>query len=90
VLPSEHEPWGLVVNEALGFGLYVITSDLVGCANDLITQNTGQTYPSNEISRLSDAMASCVLHLLRVPQGPKTDTAVLMNNSLNVLNHASR
>src|SRR5207244_3025893 len=36
VLPSEFEPWGLVVNEALNFGLAVIASDRVGAAPDLV------------------------------------------------------
>ncbi|MBG1260298.1 glycosyltransferase family 4 protein [Nostoc commune] len=37
ILPSQNgETWGLVVNEALQFGLRVIVSDQVGCAKDLI------------------------------------------------------
>lgn len=37
VLPSgEGETWGLVVNEAMCFGLPAIVSDMVGCGEDLI------------------------------------------------------
>lgn len=36
VLPSAEEPWGLVVNEAMNFGLPIIVSDQVGCARDLV------------------------------------------------------
>lgn len=37
VLPSKlHETWGLVVNEAMNFGLPVVVSDKVGCASDLV------------------------------------------------------
>ena len=37
VLPSGwDETWGLVVNEALNFGLPVVVSDKVGCAEDLV------------------------------------------------------
>jgi glycosyltransferase involved in cell wall biosynthesis len=37
VLPSKlHETWGLVVNEAMNFGLPVIVSDKVGCGEDLV------------------------------------------------------
>ncbi len=38
VLPSLHEPWGLVVNEAMTLGLPVIVSSKVGCRQDLIKQ----------------------------------------------------
>lgn len=36
VLPSDFEPWGLVVNEALSSGLPVIANKNVGAAHDLI------------------------------------------------------
>jgi glycosyltransferase involved in cell wall biosynthesis len=36
VLPSAREPWGLVVNEAMNFGLPIIASDRVGCGPDLV------------------------------------------------------
>jgi glycosyltransferase involved in cell wall biosynthesis len=37
VLPSAlHETWGLVVNEAMNFGLPIVVSDKVGCAQDLV------------------------------------------------------
>jgi len=39
VLPSLYdETWGLVVNEAMNFGLPVVLSDAVGCADDLLRQ----------------------------------------------------
>lgn len=40
VLPSESEPWGLVVNEALICGLPVLVSEPAGCVEDLV--RTGQ------------------------------------------------
>jgi glycosyltransferase involved in cell wall biosynthesis len=52
VLPSQKgagETWGLVVNEALHFGLPVIASDGVGCHPDLIPdQHTGRVFPSGD------------------------------------------
>ena len=36
VLPSRHDGWGVVVNQALGAGLPVIASDAVGAALDLV------------------------------------------------------
>jgi glycosyltransferase involved in cell wall biosynthesis len=40
-LPSDDEPWGMVVNEALLFGKPVLASDRVGAAADLIDERTG-------------------------------------------------
>lgn len=36
VLPSLSEPWGLVVNEAMAFGLPVISTDVAGVTYDLV------------------------------------------------------
>jgi len=36
VLPSENEPWGLVVNEVMCAGLPIITSKGMGCVPDLV------------------------------------------------------
>jgi glycosyltransferase involved in cell wall biosynthesis len=36
VLPSEDEPWGLIVNEAMNAGIPIIVSDQVGCGPDLV------------------------------------------------------
>jgi len=46
VLPSDYEPWGLVVNEAMNAGKPVVTSDGVGAAADLIADGVnGYTVP---------------------------------------------
>ncbi|MBT3069769.1 glycosyltransferase family 4 protein [Rhodomicrobium sp. Az07] len=36
ILPSEHEPWGAVVNEAMAAGIPVIASDQVGAALEIV------------------------------------------------------
>jgi glycosyltransferase involved in cell wall biosynthesis len=60
VLPSEHEPWGLTVNEALAAGCPALVSSDVGCAPDLIAKvdgvSTGLTYPVNDIPALAAAL----------------------------------
>lgn len=57
VLPSEFEPWGLVVNEAMASGLPVIVSDRVGCADDLVGgRDTGLVYRPSGEAALAHAM----------------------------------
>ncbi|MBF0480107.1 MAG: glycosyltransferase family 4 protein [Desulfovibrionaceae bacterium] len=58
VLPSQTgETWGLVVNEALEFGLYVLASSRVGCAPDLIVDGqTGFVFPAGDERALAEAI----------------------------------
>lgn len=62
VLPSKlHETWGLVVNEAMNFGLPVVVSDKVGCAADLVRDGqNGFVVPHESVTALSDATARLV------------------------------
>jgi glycosyltransferase involved in cell wall biosynthesis len=63
VLPSAFEPWGLVINEALNFGLRVIASDRVGAAADLVQgEDHGQVFPAGDVAALAAAMQACVAH----------------------------
>ncbi len=57
VLPSRHEPWGLVVNEAMAAGRPVITSSDVGAAADLIHDGEeGYVYPTGDVPALAAAL----------------------------------
>lgn len=57
VLPSRHEAWGLIVNEAMACGLPVIVSDEVGCATDLVQQEeNGLIVPARDVSALTEAL----------------------------------
>lgn len=59
VLPSEDEPWGLVVNEVMAAGLPVVVSDEVGAFPDLVQgQGTGIVYPCGDVAALTQAMES--------------------------------
>jgi len=56
-LPSSYnETWGLVVNEALACGLQIIASSKVGCAVDLINNETGIIFESEKIENLIEAI----------------------------------
>jgi glycosyltransferase involved in cell wall biosynthesis len=57
VLPSRHEPWGLVVNEAMNAGRAVIVSDDVGCLRDLVREGeTGAVFPAGDVAALAAAL----------------------------------
>jgi len=57
VLPSGFEPWGLVVNEAMCFGLPVIASDRVGAVPDLIHDGVnGFVFPAGNVEILVDRL----------------------------------
>ena len=59
VLPSRHEAWGLITNEAMAAGLPVIVSDDVGCAVDLVRDGeNGFVYPVGDVTALHDALAA--------------------------------
>jgi glycosyltransferase involved in cell wall biosynthesis len=57
VLPSRHEPWGLIVNEVMNAGRPVIISDDIGCQPDLVTNGVeGYVYPVRDVKALADAL----------------------------------
>jgi glycosyltransferase involved in cell wall biosynthesis len=61
VLPSASESWGLVINEAMNFGLPIITTDKVGAAYDLVKNGeNGFVYPVGDIDKLTE----CLLKIL--------------------------
>ncbi len=61
VLPSEDEPWGLIVNEAMCAGLPVVVSAEVGCVADLVENGgNGQTFEARDLGGLTDALRPIV------------------------------
>jgi glycosyltransferase involved in cell wall biosynthesis len=57
VLPSRHEPWGLIVNEVMNAGRAVVVSDDVGCQRDLVEDGVeGCVFPAGDVTALTDAL----------------------------------
>jgi glycosyltransferase involved in cell wall biosynthesis len=52
-LPSNFEPWGLVINEAMNLGCPVVVSDAVGCAPDLVGPDNGWVFPTGDVGTLA-------------------------------------
>ena len=58
VLPSEHEPWGAVVNEAMAAGTAVVASDSVGAAHELIENyKTGYMFETKNVKQLTSILS---------------------------------
>lgn len=98
VLPSEHEPWGAVVNEAMACGTVVVASQNVGAAIDMIQHGTnGYLMQCGDVEGLR-----CVLQqVLEHPNLTKLQEAALITarqfghefaiqNLLNAVNQAVR
>ena len=57
VLPSRHEPWGLIVNEVMNAGRPVVLTEEVGCQPDLITHGVeGCVFPAGDVPALTAAL----------------------------------
>lgn len=56
-LPSDFEPWALVVNEAAAAGLAIVASDVVGAAPALVHEGrNGATFPRGDAAALAEAL----------------------------------
>jgi len=61
VLPSLHDGWGVVLNQALGAGLPIISSRSVGAAADVVSPGqNGFVFPPGNVPALAAAIRSLV------------------------------
>ncbi|PAW77915.1 MAG: hypothetical protein B9S32_09480 [Verrucomicrobia bacterium Tous-C9LFEB] len=74
VIPSRHDGWGVVVNQALASGLPVLASDQVGAACDyVISGENGLLFPAGDEEALYLAMKQMATHRERIrPWGEKS------------------
>jgi glycosyltransferase involved in cell wall biosynthesis len=79
VLPSEHEPWALAVNEAMCASLPVVVSREVGCVADLVRDGVnGYTPAVGDIDGLARALQRLIENEgLRQRQGRASLTRIL-------------
>jgi glycosyltransferase involved in cell wall biosynthesis len=57
VLPSDREPWALVVQEAMAAGLTVVASDVVGAAHELVDDGvSGRIFAAGDVESLRCAL----------------------------------
>jgi glycosyltransferase involved in cell wall biosynthesis len=57
VLPSDYEPWALVINEAAAAGMAIVASSVVGAAAELVRDGVnGKLFTAGSSSELSKAI----------------------------------
>ena len=57
VLPSDYEPWALVINEAAAAGLAIISSDVAGAAAEIVRNGVnGRFFPAGDLAALREAL----------------------------------
>ena len=57
VLPSENEPWGLIVNEVMCAGVPIVVADEVGCVPDLVPDGVNGIHMRvGDLDSLVDAL----------------------------------
>lgn len=65
ILPSENEPWALVINEAMCAGLPIIASEEIGAVKDLVRSGVnGYTFTAGDTAALANHLRT----LIRNPQ----------------------
>jgi glycosyltransferase involved in cell wall biosynthesis len=68
-LPSENEPWGLIVNEAMCAGLPVIVSREVGCVRDIVHEGVnGAVFDAGD----SEGLTASIQQVVDDWSGPRT------------------
>ncbi len=60
IIPSNREPWGLAVNEAMNLARPIIASDQVGCAPDLVSSENGWVFPAGDVRALDRALTEAL------------------------------
>ncbi len=82
VLPSRHETWGLVVNEAMYFGMALLVSNEVGCVEDLVdVGRTGYVFQVGDSGALGKKLQELIASPLNLRRMQATATQVVLNYS---------
>lgn len=56
ILPTREDTWGLVINEAMAYGLPVISTDRCISASELVDETNGRVVHTNSVDELSKAI----------------------------------
>ena len=59
VLPTREDIWGLVINEAMAYGLPIITTNKCNSGLELVTKENGYIIPVNDVDALKKSINDC-------------------------------
>lgn len=78
VLPSQDEPWGLVINEAMAAGLPILASEEIGAVPDLVHHGqNGFTFPAGDVAALTSCLERLVEDTdLRLAMGKRSQEII--------------
>ncbi|WP_261291007.1 glycosyltransferase family 4 protein [Paraclostridium sordellii] len=80
ILPTREDIWGLVVNEAMEFGLPIISSDKAGAAYDLIRDN-GEIFKSEDYKGLAKSIENIILDKDKIKKYSKSSKEIIKRYS---------
>jgi glycosyltransferase involved in cell wall biosynthesis len=83
ILPSDYEPWALVIHEAVAAGMAVVASDVVGAAIDLVEEGkNGFRCPVGDVLAFSEALEKCITNIEEFKEASlKINEAWMRSNS---------
>lgn len=85
VLPSSYEPWGLAINEAMCFGLPIITTDAVSASVDLVRHGeNGFIYPAGDIDSLATYLDELISEPVKRQQMGKLSLEIISSWNYDV------
>jgi len=83
VLPSEDEPWGLVINEVMCVGVPVVASEDIGAVPDLVRNGyNGLTFRAGDVDQLTAHLESLVTNKSLRQQMGKNSLAMIKDWNL--------
>jgi glycosyltransferase involved in cell wall biosynthesis len=90
ILPSKHETWGIVVSEAMCFGLPIVASNRIGAAVDLVENGkNGFIFPFNDADILSQSIEKIINLQEKDRISFREESFKKINNWINNLNFIS-
>ena len=82
VLPSDYEPFGVVVNESMLCGCAVVVSDRVGAGHDLVRPENGFVYSCGDVDALAALLAQLTTNPAKVKQMGEASERIMQTWSL--------